>query len=206
MQQTTHTVTQCDTATAGVWTGHLHSAVSGQAKVADNRKPWMLAVITDTGPQSTTLTPAGCSHQRGIHTSGVFSEVWWKEALFSLKESLSVHFPFVPSRAWLPLSHLFSCYLDRCCIYVFTWCFYDICTYFLGIWRLKFTVKHAALGSDTEQVPECDKDAAEHPRCRLERKGGWRRHGLRVKVRKARGRKPFNCYQCCGTNKVRYTV
>lgn len=61
-----HTLYPSVTRNSWCLTGRLQSAVSGQAEVADNRKPWKLAVITDTGPQTTAFTPPGCSHRRGV--------------------------------------------------------------------------------------------------------------------------------------------
>lgn len=155
MQQSTHIIPQCDTATAGVRQDVFSQQCLGRPRWQTTGSPgsWLSS--------QTQAHRAQHSHRRGAHTAGVFSEVWRKETLCSLKESLSV--PRVPSRVWLPLSHLFSGYLDRCCICVFTWCFYDICTYF-------FTVTRVALGSDSEQVTEVWQGRAEHPRCRLGRR------------------------------------
>lgn len=146
--------------------------------------------------------------EKNIHTSVSplsLSEVWWKELLFSLKNSLFVHSPFGASRVWFPLSHLFSCYLDRCCIYAFTWCSYDIYTYFLEIWRLKFTVKHVAL-VQTGYWSVTRTLLSTLAAGQGERVAG-REVGFRVKVRKARKKKTIRLLtSVVETTKVRYTV
>lgn len=198
MQQSTHIIPQCDTATAGVWQDVFSQQCLGRPRWQTTGSPgsWLSS--------QTQAHRAHHSHRRGVHTAGVFSEVWWKETLFSLKESLSV--PCVPSRVWLPLSHLFSGYLDRCCICVFTWCFYDICTYFLGLWRLKFMVTRVALGSDSEQVTEVWQGRAEHPRCRLGRRVAGRDMGSGSKWGKPEEENHTTVTSVVETSKVRYTV
>lgn len=110
---------------------------------------------------------------------------------------------------WLPesdtLSPLFSCYLDRWCIYVFTWCLYDIYTYFLGMWGLTFTVPRVALGSDTAGYRSLTR-AATHPRRRPGREGGWKRGGPGSKWRKPGRKNHTTLTSVVGTGKVRCTV
>lgn len=140
-----------------------------------------------------------CRHtstQNSVHAAVLpVSFPVWRKAMRSRAEA-RVHSPSVAPEPGI-LSPLLSCYLDRCCIYVFTWCLYDIYTYFLGMWGLTFTVPRAALGSDTEQAAEV-----------------WRRllsalatgqgetvagrGGSGSKWRKAGRRKPYDVNQCYG--------
>lgn len=122
----------------------MHTATAGVAgegfssQQCLGRSRWQTTgSITDTSAQRTTFIPvrALCVSQKCVGR---------KRRFRSRKACLST------PHLWLPESDFLSptcshCYLDRCCIYVFTWYFYDIYTYFLGIWRLKFTVKHVAL-------------------------------------------------------------
>lgn len=119
----------------------------------------------------------------------------WRKAMRSRAEA-RVHSPSVAPEPGI-LSPLLSCYLDRCCIYVFTWCLYDIYTYFLGMWGLTFTVPRAALGSDTEQAAEVwGRLLSALATGQGETVAG--RGGSGSKWRKPGRRKPYDVNQCCG--------
>lgn len=181
MQQSTHIIPQCDTATAGVRQDVFSQQCLGRPRWQTTGSPgsWLSS--------QTQAHRAQHSHRRGAHTAGVFSEVWRKETLCSLKESLSV--PRVPSRVWLPLSHLFSGYLDRCCTCVFTWCFYDTCTYFLR-WHVLPLVQTQSRYRSVSRMRWA-------PSLQAREKGAGRDRA-QGQSEESQRRKTIDCYQCCG--------
>lgn len=121
-----------------------------------------VCLVGHNGRQQVELA-VDCHHrhkhtENNIHTSEFtlclsevtgYKSVMGGKLFLSRKAYLSVSHSRLPE-VWRPLSHLFSCYLGKCCIMYLR----DIYTYFLGIWLLKFTVKHVAHGSYTEQARE----------------------------------------------------
>lgn len=184
MQQSTHIIPQCDTATAGVWQDVFSQQCLGRPR-------WQT-----TGSPGSWLSSQTQAHRaQHSHRRGVLRSVMEGNTVFSQGKPVCPVCAFPSLASSLPfVVRLFGQVLHMCVYVVLLWHMYIL----LGTLTSKIYGDTCCPWFRLRAGYRSVTRTRWAPSLQAREKGGWKRHGLRVKVRKARGRKPYDCYQCCG--------